>query len=248
MSCVRQLFNAELLKIRTARATWVLLGLMAVVLFVIVVLTLSSLDEDELAGADGIRRVLTIGGSIGCFFTLAHGILGMAGEYRHGTLGQALVAAPSRWPAIAAKLLAHAVAGLGFGLVALVVTFIAGVPGLKAQDSSVSLTDSLPFTIMLGTLLAAALFAVIGVGLAALLRDQALALGAGLGWTLLADSLAMGLVPEAGRFLPGGAVMSLLRSQTDDVLPAGFAALLLLAYALAFAAAGIVAVRRRDLT
>ena len=41
---------------------------------------------------------------------------------------------------------------------------------------------------------------------------------------------------------------SLLRSQTHDVLPAGFAALLLLAYALAFAAAGVVALRRRDLT
>lgn len=248
MSCVPQLLRAELLKIRSSRTTWVLLGCMAALTCVVVLLTLGSLEGDELAGSRGIRRVLTIGGSLACYFTLAHGILGMTSEYRHGTLGQAFVAAPARWPVVVAKVIAHVAVGLAFGLVALGVTFAVGLPGLAAEDSAVSYGGSLPPGVVLGSLVSAALFAAIGVGLAALLRDQSLALGAGLGWTLLVDSLVNGIEPAVGRFLPAGTVPSLVRSHTQEVLTPGVAAVVLLAYALAFVGAGALALRRRDLT
>lgn len=246
MSLIAQLLRAELLKIRTSRVTWALLAAMALVTLVVVVLTLSTLDADELAGSRGVRRVLTLGGAIAGIFTLALGIVGVAGEYRHDTFGQTLLAAPARWQAVVAKVLAYALAALLFGLVALVVTFAVGAPGL-ADDARISLSNELPRSIVLGTLLTAMLFAVIGVGLATLLRDLALALSVGLGWTLLVDSLAMALVPEVGRFLPGGAVTGVLRSQTQNVLQPAPGALLLLGYAVAFAVAGALAVRRRDL-
>ncbi len=248
MSALRPLLHAELLKLWTSRGTRALVGAMALVTLVLVALALSALDAGELAGARGVRRVLTLGGWVSCFFALALGIVAMTGEYRHATFGHAVLAAPRRWPVLAAKAAAYALAGLLLGLVALAATFAAGVPGLAAEDANVAYGSALIRAVIAGSLLAPALFAVIGVGLGALLRDQRLALGAGLGWTLLVDSLAMSVVPELGRLLPGGAVASLLRSQTQDVLPATMAGLVLLAYALALTFAGGVAMLRRDVT
>lgn len=54
-------------------------------------------------------------------------------------------------------------------------------------------------------------------------------------------------MPEVGRFLPGSAVAALLRSQTEDVLPAGVGALVLVAYALALALGGARAMVHRDI-
>lgn len=247
MSAVRQLLRAELLKIRTARTTWVLLGAMMLVTVTVVILTLSNLDAGELAGARGVRRVLTIGAGVACFFTLTLGVIGSAGEYRHRTIGRAMLAAPARWPVVLAKVLAWAAAGAAFGLVALAVTFAVGATGLAAEDSGVSYSSKLMRYVVLGTPMAAALFGVIGVGLGVLLRDQTLALSLGLGWMVLVDGLVLELTPGLGKFFPGGAVTSLLRSETQDVLPAGLAALLLLAYALSFALAGALVERRRDL-
>lgn len=248
MSSVPALLRAELLRLRTAQSTWTLLAMTALASLALVVLTLSRLDAHELAGPRGVRAVLTIGAGAASFFALALGVVGMAGEYRHSTIGQALLAAPKRWPVVVAKLLAHGLAGLLLGIVALALTFAAGVPGLAGEDAGVSYSSALVRSVVAGTLIAPALFGAIGVGLGALVPDQRLALGAGLGWMLLVDSLAMSLVPQVGRLLPGGALTSLLRSQTQDVLAPGAAALLLLAYALAFAAAGVFALRRRDLT
>jgi ABC-2 type transport system permease protein len=221
MNAVPRLLRAELLKISTARSTWALLAALALVTLSIVVLSLGRLEAGELAGAQGVRRVLTIGGGIGYLFTLALGVMGMAGEYRHGSLGQAWLAAPSRWPVVLVKGLAYGLAGLGFGLVALLITFGAGVPGLASEGAGISYSSAPVRSAVLGTLAATALFAVIGVGLGALLRDQVLALSIALGWALLIDSVAMGLEPAVGRFFPGGTVTSLLRSETQDVLLRG---------------------------
>ena len=246
MSTLRPLLRAELIKLRISPTARALLGLMALATLVLAALTLNALDAGDVANARGVRRVLAIGGWVSCFFALALGIVGMTGEYHHATLGHAVLAAPRRWPVLVAKLVAYALAGLLLGLAALAVTFAVGVPGLAGKDAGVAYGSSLVRTVIAGSLLAPALFGVIGVGLGALLRDQRLALAAGPGWLLLVDSLAMSVVPGLGRLLPGGAVTSVLRSQTEDVLPAAVGALVLLAYALAFAVAGGLAILRRD--
>jgi hypothetical protein len=60
----------------------------------------------------------------------------------------------------------------------------------------------------------------------------------------IVESVLTELVPSVGRYLPGAAGMSLAGS--SDTLPAAGAALLLVAYALAAAAAGWGATVRRD--
>jgi hypothetical protein len=248
MSAVGPLLRAELLRIRTSRMTWILLGAMALATVGVVALTLSALDAGELAGARGVRKVLTIGAGVSCFFTLSLGVIGMAGEYRHGTIGHPLLAAPARWPVVVAKASAYAMAGLAFGLVALALTFAIGAPGLAAEHAGIAYSSGLVRYAVVGTLAAAALFGVLGVGLGAVVHDQSLALALGLGWMVLVDGIVSELAPSVGKFLPGGAVTSLLRSQTQDVLPVGLAALMLLTYTLGLVLAGVLVMRRRDLT
>lgn len=248
MSAVQRLLRAELLALRSSPASGRLLGAAAIVTLAIVALTLIRLDASELAAARGVREVLTTGAGVASVIALAAGVVGMTAGYRHGTLGQSLLSAPTRWPVVVAKALAFALAGVVLGAVALAATFAAGVPGLASEDAGVSYSSTLVRYAVAGTLLAPALFGAIGVGLGALVRDQRIALAAGVGWLLVVDNVAHSAVPAVAKFLPGGALTSLVRGETQDVLPAGAAALLLIAYALAFAAAGALALRRRDLT
>lgn len=89
---------------------------------------------------------------------------------------------------------------------------------------------------------------VIGVGLAALLKDQVLALFTGIGLTLLIDLILSGVVPEVNKFLPGGALSGLLNGAGEDLLDPPLGGLVLLGYAALFVLAGALVSQRRDLT
>lgn len=248
MRLVAQLVRAELLKVRTTRVAWALLGSMALLVAALVSLTVANQSVRELSGDHGLRTVLPLGAALAYLFTLALGIIGMAGEYRHGTIGHVLLAAPRRREAIAAKLLAYFVIGLVFAGVAVALSFAIAGPWMSSKGVEWSLGDTLALEILAGSLLGSALFATIGVGLGALLRDQVLALFVGVGWTLLLDSLVNGVLPEVGRFLPGGAFAAFTRQAQDELLGWAEGGLLLLLYTAILAAAGAIALQRRDLT
>ena len=247
MTALRPLLRAELLKLRWSRSVrWVSAGT-AVATLVAVLIALRSHDGDELAGADGLRDVLTLGGVVAFLAAFGLGIAGMAGEQRTGVLGRSLLAAPKRWPLVLAKALAHAAAGAVLGLVALVVAYAVGLPGLESQDAGTSFGAARPRGIAIGTVLAPALFGALGVGLAALLGDQVRAVAAGV--VLVVGELVLaGAAPEVDKLLPTGLVTGMLRAQTDDVLAAPAATLLLAAWAVVVAAVGAQALRHRDVT
>lgn len=247
MSVIGQLARAELLKVRTTRTVLGLLAGMAALLVLIVVVNIAGSDKEDLEGTEGLRTVLTIGGT-GYVFTLCLGVIGMAGEYRHGTIGHLFVAAPQRWQIVVAKVVSYAIAGAVFGAMAVLLVFSIGAAGLSIKDVDVRMDGALPPKVALGTVLACSLAAVIGVGLAALVKEQVVALMIGVGWTLVIDTFLSAAVPEVNKYFPGGAITALLRQSTDNVLSQGLAVLLLAGYAAAFAIAGTLVAQRRDLT
>lgn len=247
MSVVFQLLRAEFLKVRTTIVPWALLGAMALLVIALVVLTVATGDEETLAGENGVRSVLPLGGGIAYLFALAVGIIGMAGEYRHGTIGHTLLAAPNRWQLIVAKVIAYALVGLLYGAVAVGLTYGISGPWMEAKDFGWSLENTLPKEIIAGSLAGSALFGVIGVGLAALIKEQVLALFAGIGWTLLVDSILTGVVPEVGKFLPSGAFSGLTNTSGSELLDPPIGGLVLLGYAALFVAGGAIIAQRRDL-
>ena len=106
--------------------------------------------------------------------------------------------------------------------------------------------------IVAGNTIASALYAAIGIGLGALLRNQVGAIIGALGWIFLVEpllSIIPGFEDFAVRWLPS-AVGNALTGTAEDPeslsqLPAG---LVLAAYAVVFLAAGLWMVRRKDVS
>lgn len=248
MTLIWQLSRAELVKVRTTRVAPAIIGGLLLLVIGILVLVLSSVSEDDLAGEDGVRTILPLAGSLLYVFTLALGVIGMAGEYRHGMIGHSLLAAPHRWQVVAAKVLVYFLIGLVTALVATSLSFAIAAPWMESKDAGYSFENILPREIFIGSLVAGGLFAVIGVGLGALLKDQVLALFVGIGWSLLVDSLVTSLVPDVGKFLPGAAVSAMVHDDNPDLLDWEVGMVVLLGWAALFVVVGTVLARRRDLT
>jgi ABC-2 type transport system permease protein len=93
-----------------------------------------------------------------------------------------------------------------------------------------------------------ALWAAMGVGIGAVVRNQVFAVIGVIVWAFFIDNLIRALLPGAGRFTPVGASDSVTAGFADYLLAPALGALLLTVYALAFVAAGAVLVGRRDVT
>ena len=91
------------------------------------------------------------------------------------------------------------------------------------------------------------LYGLIGVGLGSLLRNQIASIVTGLVWQLVAENVLVATAPTIGRWLPLGAAITLVRSQTiSHPLSVPIAAGLLTAYAAAAVVAGIRITTTRD--
>jgi ABC-2 type transport system permease protein len=88
------------------------------------------------------------------------------------------------------------------------------------------------------------MWAAIGLGVGALVRDQVAAIIGLCVWMLLVESTSESFVPGFGRLLPGEAGLAL--AGNSDRPPVAVAALLLILYAAAISAAGWLATLRRD--
>jgi hypothetical protein len=93
---------------------------------------------------------------------------------------------------------------------------------------------------------AAALWATIGLGIGALVRNQVATLVGLCAWMLLVENLLLPFVPDAGRFTPGAAGLALAGSIADKLLSPTPAAFALVLYAAAAATTGWLATLRRD--
>ncbi|RAY17179.1 ABC transporter permease [Actinomadura craniellae] len=256
-----RLIQAELLKIRSTRM-W--LGMLALSLgFTLLGLGFFiALAGVEMNGQPGLPPVTdpeTVRGfyasaSGGVLFMMILGIIGITGEYRHQTITQAFLTTPGRNRVLIAKLISYSLFGAAFGVANVVFTVAIALPALAIKGGSTSLLDHDVPIILGGTVLAMALYALVGLGLGALIRNQVAAIIVAVGWTQLVESLLTVLVPSVGQWLPVGAVRAITRvtgfggGAELDTLPVWGGTLLLLGYGLAFAAIATVTTVRRDIT
>jgi ABC-type transport system involved in multi-copper enzyme maturation permease subunit len=180
------------------------------------------------------------------------GAVGLTGEFRHRTVTATFLATPHRGRVVVAKLATHAVIGAAYGLVCTVVVAVIALAWLPAKGIDVSLTgNGLPSRIA-GGILAVAIFAMIGVGLGALLREQVATVVTLLVYLYVVEPIVTRIpaLSDWTIYLPGPAGSSLtgiaLTNQT--FLSAWQGALVLTGYGMAFAAAGVYLAMRRDVT
>ena len=236
--------RAELLKQRSTRTTPLLfLAMFGLVAFA-VALHLLALDEADLGTRTHQLEVFQVGTRAGMLFAALVGAIAITSEIRYGTIRPTFLVSPRRGSVIEAKLAVSGLAGLGFGLLAEALMAAAAVVAFDARGIQNELIGGDYVQLLAGGAAAAALWAMIGLGVGAVVRNQ---IGAVVGlcvWMLLVESTSDTFVPGAARLLPGGAGLA-LAGNVDDT-SAAVAALLLVLYAAATSSAGWLATRASD--
>ena len=247
-----RLVHSELLKLRTTRTARVLLTLAAAgtAALVAIVLLLAGRPGQPALGPDALRLLVLVPAQPLTLAALVLGVLGMAGELRHGTATSTFLVTPKRGRVVAAKLAAAAVTGLAMAAASSAAVLAVGLPWLRAKGIEVAIADPGVAARVAGLAVAVALYAVLGTGLVALLRNQVAAVVVGLlWWSQGVERVLTGILHQPGleRWLPLGAA-SALTAPGDGTLPMWAGALVFAAYGLGLALLGSRLVARRDLT
>jgi hypothetical protein len=189
-------------------------------------------------------------GELGALFAGLAGAMSITGEIRYGTIRPTFLVTPRRGRVITANAITSGLIGLGFGLAAEALTIGAGNMALAARGIPVRLDAGDYAQLIVGGGAAAALWAPIGLGLGALLRNHVATLVGIFAWLLFVEGLLFGVLPNASRFLPGVAGAAIAGvTTTGEVRPLlapALGALLLAGYAAAAIAAGVIATNGRD--
>ena len=244
-----RLVRAELTKLATTRLIYGVAAAMAAFAVLIVAANAAGVEGAPPLSAYSLPVLVAAPVTLLSGAALLLGILGMAGEFRHLTVTQTFLVTPDRGRVVAAKLVAYPLAGIALALTILAVTTAVATGWLAAKGMMPSLLDVRLGRVLLGAVLATGLCGLVGVGVAALVRNQVAALVGVAVWVLLVEGLLMSLLnaPSLGKWLPSAAAAA-LTNPGGAGLSRLAGALVLAGYALALALIGTRLVVRRDIT
>ena len=238
------LLRAELLKLRTIRTTWSMLGIGLLVegLFAGLYVGLVSLDD-----VGPIREVQT-GTGLLMVMLLVLGVLAITTEFRHDTASTTFLAAPRRYPVMLAKLGAVLATGILAGLAYVAVNAGLALPLFSGRGESLPSSDDIA-SIYAGVVVSFALLCAFGLGVGAIVRSQVGAIIAALAFFFILSPLPELLPGDIGDYFPAQAVGSLhgLPEATEEGLSQVAGGLVLAAWSAALVLIGTLMVRRRDL-
>jgi ABC-2 type transport system permease protein len=247
------LVRLELLKLRTVRSSYGLLGLAAALTALDAVLRASRAGNGRIAPLDtaaGLRTVCTLTG-FAMLMAMVLGATTASGEFRHGTATLTYLESPNRARVLIAKALCAALCGLALGAIGAAVATGIGLAFVAGRGYDVALAGGTIARYGIGAGLAAALLAAVGVGVGSLVRAQIAAVVGVLIWAIFVESIVGGLFNSIGPYLPftaattlagaslGGGGFGFAGTSTATALPFAAAAALIAAVTLviAFAAA-----------
>jgi ABC-2 type transport system permease protein len=240
------LVAAEWLKLRTTRLLYGSIPAAVALSFAAVAGAVLSADSAaELESTRGIRDTLSVTGT-GAILVLVVGIIISAGEYRHGTAADTFLTTPRRHQVAAAKLTLGAVVGLAAGVITSVACVGIATLLYNIEGATFPFADAEVWAILAGTLAYTTLFAILGVAIGVLIRNQVLAIALALAWLAVIEHTLVTLVPDIGRWLPVAAGQAIVRTDLDDLLSPLAGTAVLTAYAVAIATAGIRVAATRD--
>jgi ABC-2 type transport system permease protein len=234
------LLRGELIKVVTTRTVlgYAALGV-AVAIANALIITLS---RDLTTAADKQEAIAGIP-----MLLILFGLVGAAGEYRHRTAAPAAVAAGGRrGRLLLARAGAYALTGIILGALATAVALTLGLPLLSGEPGP-SLGSGQIAAVATGSVVGAALCAIMGVAAGALVRSQVAGVVGALTLMFIATPLLIQVNEKAAELTPFGAAVTLAGDPTADKLSAGSAGLVLAAWTLPLLLAAIVVERRRDL-
>jgi hypothetical protein len=249
---VVRLIRAEFLKLRTTQVWfWLLLAVLAVS----AVFVIGPFAAGDVRDGKDIAQVFSAA-STAYIVVFVLGVLGVTTEIRYQTITPTVLATPSRWVLMTAKMITFAVLGALYALACLVVQVAIAVPWASAKGLDVAWgSDGIPRALG-GVFLVVALFGIVGLGIGALLRNQMVAVSVGVIFLLVLQGI-IAIIPKVKviyPYLPGGAVNSILPTNAAAAVPdihllapvGGVVVLLAWAFVPAILGAGVTL--NRDIT
>ncbi len=234
------LMRGELIKTVTTRT---LFGYAALgVALAIVNVLIFTLSKDLVTVADKQEAIAGLP-----MLLILFGLVGAAGEYRHRTAAPAALAAGGRrGRLLLARAGAYALTGLALGTLAVAVALALGLSLLSGEPGP-GLGSGKIAAVATGSILGAALCAIMGVAAGALVRNQVAGVVGALILMFVATPLLNIADATAAELSPFGSAIVLAGDPTADTLSSGEAGLVLAAWTLPLLLAAIVVERRRDL-
>jgi ABC-2 type transport system permease protein len=248
-----RLIRAELLKLRTTQVWfWLLIAALAIsALFVVGPLASNQIhtsrDVADMFSNAGIAYVLT--------FVL--GVLGVTTEFRYQTITPTLLATPSRWTLVTAKMITYAILGVLYAAACVLIELLIAVPWLSAKGIDYSLgSNGVPHA-LISVFVVLALFGIIGLGVGALLKNQIVAVTVGIVFLVVLQNILVAIpgVKHVYPYLPGGAAASIATVAGDNrsingvgLLPTAGGVVVLLLWAIVPAVIGASFTLNRDIT
>lgn len=199
-------------------------------------------------GSPEFEHLAFSAGNQATLLMLILGIIGMTQEYRHRTATPTFLTTPRRGRVVVAKLLAYGLVAVPFALATvatgvLVVSVYAGARGTVPSFHGDNLR------VLAGVAAALVVYAVIGVGVGALLRNQVGAIVGSLVYLRVVEPVirSIPVTAPAYKWMPGGALEAMTATfQGPDLLDAWQGGLLLVGYGLLAALLGTLLAVRRD--
>jgi ABC-2 type transport system permease protein len=238
--------RSELLKQRSTRTNLGLIAGMLGLVLLAVFLHVYSISVEELAETSNQLMILGRGEFLGALFAGLLGAMSITTEIRYGSIRPTFLVSPRRGRVVAAKLGASTLLGAGLGLASSAVAAAAGAALLRARGVDLQLDGGDYALLIAGGTAASALWAAIGFGVGALVRNQVPTLIGISAWTLFVEGLFGENLIDIGRYAPGQLGMAISGQEPDTLLAPGIAVLLLAVWAGVAATAGWAATERKD--
>jgi ABC-2 type transport system permease protein len=238
--------RSELLKQRSVYTTIALFAGTLGLTVLAVLLHIFGFPTAELADRDNQLMIFGRGEFLGALFAGLLGAMSITAEVRRGTIRATFLISPSRGRVVAAKVWASMLLGAGFGLAASALAAGVGAAVIDLRGVDLALDSGDYALLIAGGAAASALWAAIGVGIGALMRDQVPTLIGISAWLLFVEGLFGGNLADVSKFAPGTLGMAVSGQEPDTLLAPGLSLLLLALYAAASAATGFIATNRRD--
>ena len=249
---MKALLDAELLKMRSTRAT----ALLVLATLVLAVLTVATsvpgvMEENSSISLDDPDLLaMMVGNGFGApqvLMTLL-GVLAFTQEFRYGTITSTYLGEPRRTRVLVAKGLSLALASIVITIMTLAVSVACGIALIRSQDGNVTVTGQFWQTVGAGFVVMAA-YGVVGVAVGALVPNQIAAVVGVLIWMLAVEQMVIPLFPEVGRWMPFAAASSLMQvgsSYGDTLLSVAMGGLVLLGYTAVTVVLALIVTPKRD--
>jgi ABC-2 type transport system permease protein len=243
--------RSEWIKLRSTRLLYGLAGIhLAVSLLQVALIFVNAgrINTPSLGTTESFLRFVATS-SYGSYVALILGILLVGNEHRHQTISATYITQPARAVVLTAKAVLGGAAGAAVSAIGLAATAALVVPLLTAKGVPIDVAHGRYLMAVAGTVLAAGVYGLLGVGLGALVKNTTAALGAAVGYALIVENVLVAVAfPGLGPWLPGGAVNALVGATPTA---AGYsspaiAAAVLAVYGVVVLALGFVATTRRD--